>query len=796
MKINHLPSSSCKTTATRQSSPLRIPIFTTVLLAGILGFSQLFASSQSVNALTADDPLTIPACNSNPECFAFGIDTRLTETGNITNTNTTFSVPISGRVNNTDNSYNWIVNWGDGTETTHSGTGNTTSAGISHTYSSAGPYQIAIRPAVAATDGWFNAFGFYQNTSGANTTTNKYLFRSINTPFTNLMRTQGSAYRFAYTFYGARNSTEIPNNLFANVSTIGSTNLTGMFAHTFFEYAYNSTTATIPAGLFDSLDTSSGRRFSWTFRNTFDYYAYNSAIGTIPTSLFGSINTSSGTDFPQMFDGTFSNYAYSSAAGTIPANLFSSIITSSGTDFFDMFNATFFNYARRSASFAVNGSIVATSSQFQGPYAVKIGSGGAPNTNPTLNAATANQVIPTYDATTRTITAPGGTYASYRWHRTDGTSCLVASPTPNCGAQNAGTLVTFPNTTEWIQTTSTEKGDVTFYAETATVTFDSKGGSSVPSQTIAAGSTATKPTDPIRDHYSFNHWYVCTDVTETAYVFSTTVWTDLALCAKWNINSYTVTFNSMGGSSVTNQTIPAGSTATKPTDPTRNHYSFDYWYVCTDPTLTEYAFFITPVLANLSLCAQWALNNYAVSFDSTGGSSVTSQIIPAGSTATQPPDPTRTGHDFEYWYLCTDMIRLAFNFTSPIWSNTELCARWTLDNYVIIFMSAGEIYLVLHVDHDNPIPTPADPTRTDYRFLGWYTDETFTTEFDFDTPATEDLTIYAQWERLPSLPDTGFFNQNLSGTVISTGTIAIFTLIGSILLIRHRMTKKPQRLFY
>jgi hypothetical protein len=84
-------------------------------------------------------------------------------------------------------------------------------------------------------------------------------------------------------------------------------------------------------------------------------------------------------------------------------------------------------------------------------------------------------VYPTYNSTFRSITKPTETaYANYDWYRTDGTSCAVSNPTPDCGVQNASTLVTFSNTTEWTPETSTEKGNVTFYGvEAAPLTVDS-----------------------------------------------------------------------------------------------------------------------------------------------------------------------------------------------------------------------------------------------------------------------------------------------------------------------------------
>ena len=131
----------------------------------------------------------------------------------------TFSIPLSGRLNNTNNKpYNWYIDWGDGTQqniaNTDSGApqNSTTSIGIPHTYSVAGVYTITITPD-ASTDAWFAAFGFYNNTSGANIQSNKDMLTKVLSPITPLMtRTQeqlnaGTAphMEWAYTFFYCRN---------------------------------------------------------------------------------------------------------------------------------------------------------------------------------------------------------------------------------------------------------------------------------------------------------------------------------------------------------------------------------------------------------------------------------------------------------------------------------------------------------------------------------------------------------------------------------------------------------------
>lgn len=53
---------------------------------------------------------------------------------------------------------------------------------------------------------------------------------------------------------------------------------------------------------------------------------------------------------------------------------------------------------------------------------------------------------------------------------------------------------------------------------------------------------------------------------------------------------------------------------------------------------------------------------------------------------------------------------------------------------------------------DGKLVKPADPTRDGYTFGGWYTDEACTRAYDFATPVTADLTLYAKWTKNATNP--------------------------------------------
>lgn len=134
------------------------------------------------------------------------------------------------------------------------------------------------------------------------------------------------------------------------------------------------------------------------------------------------------------------------------------------------------------------------------------------------------------------------------------------------------------------------------YVPGATVTFDANGGSSVSTQSVAFGSTASEPTAPTRTGYAFTGW----TKGGVAYDFSTAVNEDITLVAQWEKQAV-VTFNSNGGTDVATQYVTKGLTASEPTAPTRDGYNFRGW------TLGGVAYdFSTAVNDDITLVAQWS----------------------------------------------------------------------------------------------------------------------------------------------------------------------------------------------
>lgn len=204
------------------------------------------------------------------------------------------------------------------------------------------------------------------------------------------------------------------------------------------------------------------------------------------------------------------------------------------------------------------------------------------------------------------------------------------------------------------------------YLEYFDVVFDTTGGNEIPKQRVYNSGVAIAPPDPTKSGYFFNGWTVDGE----AFTFDTPITKSTGIVATW-LENFTVTFNSDGGSAVTAQEIANGSTATAPTDPTKDGYTFNEWY--NGETLFN---FTTPITADITLTAHW-IENFTVAFDSQGGSAVTAQEVPSGDVATLPnPAPTKDLYTFTHWSETIDGTEFAF--TTPITADITLYAVWTL----------------------------------------------------------------------------------------------------------------------
>ena len=272
------------------------------------------------------------------------------------------------------------------------------------------------------------------------------------------------------------------------------------------------------------------------------------------------------------------------------------------------------------------------------------------------------------------------------------------------------------------------------------VTFNSNGGSYVESQTVEKNGTASAPIEPIRDGYIFIEWLL----DDVKYDFTTKVTKDITLKANWglsNLKTYTVTFNSNGGSNVASVKVSEGNTIFSLPTPTRNGYAFVGWYLGN----TEYNS-STKINKDITLVAKWEEvkeNEYTVTFDSNNGSWVKNQKVEEGNKVAKPNNPTRTGYTFVKWQLDGE----DFDFNTKITKNITLVALWKKKTqYTVSFnTNGGNQVSSVKVYEGNKVTKPTDPTRDGYTFVKWQLDGK---DYDFSSKVTSDITLKAIWKEV------------------------------------------------
>ena len=182
-------------------------------------------------------------------------------------------------------------------------------------------------------------------------------------------------------------------------------------------------------------------------------------------------------------------------------------------------------------------------------------------------------------------------------------------------------------------TTNTPEPNVT--PAVVTYAYGALGGTYA-TQIVQAGEKAIEPDVPSRQGYQFTDWYL----DDTKYDFDTAVTGDMTLTAKWTANSYTIAFDTNGGSDIDPITQDYGTVITAPEAPTREGYTFTGW----DREIPT-----TMPAENMTVTAQWKINRYTITFDTAGGSEIAPITQDYGTAINAPADPTREGYTFIGW---------------------------------------------------------------------------------------------------------------------------------------------------
>ena len=248
-----------------------------------------------------------------------------------------------------------------------------------------------------------------------------------------------------------------------------------------------------------------------------------------------------------------------------------------------------------------------------------------------------------------------------------------------------------------------------------TITFDTNGGSEIAPITQDYGTEITAPDNPTRKGYTFKGWDKEIPKTMPA--------ENMTITAQWEINQYTITFDTNGGSEIAPITQDYGTEITAPDNPTRKGYTFKGW----DKEIPE-----TMPAEDMTVKAQWEINQYTIAFDTNGGSEIAPITQDYGTEITAPDNPTRKGYTFKGWDKKIPKTMPAENITVK--------AQWEINQYTITFdTNGGSEIAPITQDYGTEITAPDNPTRKGYTFKGW----------DKEIPETmpaENITITARWK--------------------------------------------------
>ena len=269
---------------------------------------------------------------------------------------------------------------------------------------------------------------------------------------------------------------------------------------------------------------------------------------------------------------------------------------------------------------------------------------------------------------------------------------------------------------------------VQWTAPTYAVTLNTNGGTinsgNVTGYTYGVGATLPAADDMTYTGHTFKGWYDNENLTGSPVTAIGGAETgNKEYWAKWEINQYTITFDTNDGSEIAPITQDYGTEITAPDNPTRKGYTFKGW----DKEIPE-----TMPAENITVKAQWEINQYTITFDTNGGSEIAPITQDYGTEITAPDTPTRKGYTFKGWDKEIPETMPAENITVK--------AQWEINQYTITFdTNGGSEIAPITQDYGTEITAPDNPTRKGYTFKGW----------DKEIPKTmpaENITITARWK--------------------------------------------------
>ncbi len=359
---------------------------------------------------------------------------------------------------------------------------------------------------------------------------------------------------------------------------------------------------------------------------------------------------------------------------------------------------------------------------------------------------------------------------------------------------------------------SKNKGTITLYAQwkknTYKITYNLNGGtnsSSNPTTYTVTTSTITLKS-PTRTGYTFGGWYSDSKYKKKVTSIKKGSTGSKTLYAKWTVNTYTVKYNSNGGTGkMSNTSVKYNKSVTLTSNKfKRTGYTFTGWNTKKDGSGTSYKNkasiknLTSKNKGTITLYAQWKKNTYTIKYNLNGGKEVSNPTSYTVTTKTITlKNPTRTGYTFGGWYSDSKYKKEVTTIKKGSTGNKTFYAKWTANSYTIKYNANGGTGKMSNTSakYNKSVTLTSNKfKRTGYTFTGWNTkkDGTGTTYTNKESVKNltsknkETVTLYAEWKK-----NTYTIKYNLNGGENSTSNPETYTVTtGTITL------KNPTRTGY
>lgn len=264
---------------------------------------------------------------------------------------------------------------------------------------------------------------------------------------------------------------------------------------------------------------------------------------------------------------------------------------------------------------------------------------------------------------------------------------------------------------------------------------------------------AQQDTTPKEKGYTFKYWSDKKDGSEVTFGF-TMPDADSVLYSVWETNKYNLTLKANEGTISETETEKSwekdfGTVVSKPVDDdelSRMGYTFQGWADKADATAANVVWGFQMDDHDTTLYAVWKINQYTLTFETNGGSTIDSIKQDFDSEVTVPADPTKSCYTFEGWYDNDEFNNEVSIPTKMPAQNVTFYAKWNIIEKNVTFMSDDAEYSSSVVACGTTVEAPKDPAKEGYTFQGWATDEAgknvATVPFEM---GSNDTTFYAIW---------------------------------------------------